>query len=76
MVWCDDLVTLLFALHASKPYTTADAIWVTQDSSGDHLTKRWEYGLQVALCHVGGQVGYVQVGGVLFLLLKDSKDKK
>ena len=69
----DDLFALLFGLHAGKAHAPAVALVVSQDARGDDLPKRGKHLLQIGLCHVQRQVGNVQVGRVLFLLLWSHK---
>ena len=51
---------------------------VTEDACGDDLAEGLQHGLQLLLVHGHRQVGDVQVGGVLFLLLweRDGQGKR
>lgn len=49
---------------------SACPVSVAEDTGGDHLTEGLQHGLQFLLIHGNGQVGDVQVSGVLFLLLE------
>ena len=48
---------------------SADPVGVPQDARGDDVTERLQHVLQLLLIHGYRQVGDVQVGGVLLLLL-------
>ena len=64
-----NLFTFLLAVHASEADPSADAVVVSKDSGRDDLAEWREHALEVVLGHVRGEIGYIQVSGVLLLLL-------
>ena len=56
-----------------KAHSSAGAAGVSQDAGGDGLAEGLQHALQLLLLHGDRQVGDVQVGGVLLLLLKPQK---
>jgi hypothetical protein len=71
----DDGVALVPVLHASEAYTAAEAVWLSQDACRDDGAVVLEQAFQVLLREVHGQVGDVQVGRVLLLLLQHTKER-
>lgn len=53
-----------------EAHSSAGAVGVTQDASGDGLAEGLQHVLQLLFVHRQGQVGDVQVGRILLLLLQ------
>ena len=53
-----------------KTNSSADPVGIPQYPCGDDVTQGFQHVLQLLLIHRNWQVGDVQVGGVLLLLLK------
>ena len=53
-----------------KSHSSAGPVCITQDAGGDGLAEGLQHVLQLLFIHGQGQVGDVQVGGVLLLLLR------
>lgn len=53
-----------------KANATAGATGISEDAGGDDLAEGLQHALQFLLIHRHWQVGDVQVGGILLLLLK------
>lgn len=60
-------------LSPGKPHPTAGPVGISEDAGGDDLAKGLEHALQLLLIHWYWQVGDVEVGGVLLLLLRGEK---
>ena len=69
----DNGFTLVSRLHPGEADTATEAVGFTQNSGGDDGAVVLEHVLQVLLGEVHGQVGNVQVGGVLLLLLQHTQ---
>lgn len=59
-----------------EAHTAAGAVGVSEDAGGDDLAEGLEHALQLLLVNGQRQVGDVQVGGVLLLLLQVNKKQK
>ena len=63
-------------LHARETDASAHSVGVAKNARRDDVAELGEARLEVALRHEGGQVGDVQVGRVLLLLLQTDKNRE
>lgn len=59
-----------------KSHAAAGPVGIPQDTCGDDLAEGLEHALQLLLVHGHRQVGDVEVGGVLLLLLQQTRTGK
>lgn len=67
------MVSAVLRLLPGKSHPTAGPIGISEDAGGDDLAEGLEHALQLLFIHRHRQVGDVEVGGVLLLLLCGDK---
>ena len=63
----------LLSIHARKPDPTADALRIAQYPRGDDFSIGREHCFQVDLADVRRQIGDIEIGRILLLLLQQTQ---
>ncbi len=69
-------VTQYLKFIPGKAHSSAGAVSVTENASGNGLAEGLQHVLQLLLVHGQRQVGDIQVGGILLLLLNGEKPRE
>ena len=69
----DDGIARLLGIHARETHSSTGAVRIAQYPRGNDFSVRREHRFQVHLADVRRQVGDVEIGRVLLLLLKQTE---